>query len=84
MINPNTLYRKSKLCDPALFSYLNSRNANLSQVFCKTCYTRSFFTGRGRNRFGDSRRGSNTNFSDRDGCAKCHGQVYEVDKVGTK
>ena len=59
--------------------YSNCMEGPNAEIYCKTCYVRSYFTG-GRNTFGDS----STMPSTVNGCPKCTKQVFEVDKVLTK
>ena len=60
--------------------YSNCMEGPNSEVYCKTCYVKEYFTG-GRNKFGDSGANLPVSCSEKEGCLKCRKQVFEVDKV---
>ena len=62
--------------------YQNSMSGPNGDIFCKTCYVRSYFTG-GRNHYGDSRQLPLAQ-NDKEACLKCNKNVYEMDKILTK
>lgn len=66
-------------CNHSL-DYTNSMEGPDSEVYCKTCYVKEYFTG-GRNKFGDSKSGPEVKGNDPESCPKCHRKVYEMDKV---
>ena len=61
--------------------YSNCMEGPNSEIYCKTCYVKEYFTG-GRNKFGEFKGGEGS-LDDPDTCPKCLKKTYDMERVQT-